>query len=64
MPVLAMHRDQELWLHQLMQGFQIRAVGVAGNVVFAAVIFHDIYAHLAVFVDDPAYRNLVSGDGF
>ena len=64
MTMLAMHRDQHLRLHDIMQRFQIRAVCVTGDVVETGGIINHIHTHLRELVDDADHAAFIARDGF
>ena len=61
-PVLAVHRDQDLRLDQPVHLLQVGAVRVARDVVGAALVVDDVDALLGQHVHDPDHPPLVAGD--
>ena len=62
--MFAMHRDQNLRLHQRVHLLQIRAVRMARDVIIAHAVIDHIDAHLTEIVDNCADGLLVSGYRF
>ena len=61
--LLTMEGDEETGLRQRVDDLQLLLAGVAGDVEHIGLVVNDLHALAEQFVDDPAHRHLVAGDG-
>ncbi|MPM10774.1 hypothetical protein SDC9_57109 [bioreactor metagenome] len=63
MPVLAVHRDEELGFRQFHHQAQFLAAGVTGNMHVRHAVVNNLRAFLVELVDDAGNANLVARNG-